>query len=171
MGRLTFLPLDCSLVLEDESLNTETNETQAVDNRPLFLKDARYQGELHNAPYALSVTSPKIEPIDKRMLKANAHEAMQHQANQQIQMLKKQAELMMKQAREIEERLEISHAIYKADINFEPVINGIYHLYQKEDGAQVLSMVAPYEWGKKMPFAQYLHTVRLLGDRTWDVLS
>ena len=171
MGSLTFLPLDCSLVLEDATLNTETNETQAVDNRPLFLKDARYQGELHNAPYALSVTSPKIEPIDKRMLKANAHEAMQHQANKQIQMLKKQAELLMKQARDIEERLEISHAIYKADINFEPVINGIYHLYQKEDGTQVLSMVAPYEWGKNMPFAQYLHTVRLLGDRTWDVLS
>ena len=171
MGSLTFYALDCSFVLEDENLNTETKETQEPDNRPLFLKDARYQGELHNAPYALSVTSPKIEPIDKRMLKANAHEAMQHQANQQIQMLKKQAELLMKQARDIEERLEISHAIYKADINFEPVINGIYHLYQKEDGTQVLSMVAPYEWGKNMPFAQYLHTVRLLGDRTWDVLS
>jgi hypothetical protein len=171
LGSLTFYALDCSFVLEDENLNTETKETQEPDNRPLFLKDARYQGELHNAPYALSVTSPKIEPIDKRMLKANAHEAMQHQANQQIQMLKKQAELLMKQARDIEERLEISHAIYKADINFEPVINGIYHLYQKEDGTQVLSMVAPYEWGKNMPFAQYLQTVRLLGDRTWDVLS
>jgi hypothetical protein len=171
LGSLTFYALDCSFVLEDENLNTETKETQEPDNRPLFLKDARYQGELHNAPYALAVTSPKIEPIDKRMLKANAHEAMQHQANQQIQMLKKQAELLMKQARDIEERLEISHAIYKADINFEPVINGIYHLYQKEDGTQVLSMVAPYEWGKNMPFAQYLQTVRLLGDRTWDVLS
>jgi len=77
----------------------------------------------------------------------------------------------MKQAKAIEERLEISHAIYQADINFEPVINGIYHLYQKEDGTQVLSMVAPYEWGKNMPFSHYLHTVRLLGDRTWDVIS
>ena len=147
------------------------NTNIVVDNRPKFLKDAIYQGELSNAPYALSVSSPKIEPIDKRLLKANAHESMQHQAEQQISMLKKQAELLMKQAKEIEERLVVSHAIYKADINFEPIINGIYHLYQKEDGSQQLSMVAPYEWGKKMPFQAYLHTVRLMADRTWDVLA
>jgi hypothetical protein len=149
------------------------NETTNIvpDNRPKFLKDAIYQGELSSAPYALSVSSPKIEPIDKRLLKANAHESMQHQAEQQISMLKKQAELLMKQAKEIEERLAVSHAIYKADINFEPIINGIYHLYQKEDGTQQLSMVAPYEWGNKMPFQAYLHTVRLMADRTWEVLA
>jgi hypothetical protein len=32
-------------------------------------------------------------------------------------------------------------------------------------------MVAPYEWGKEMPFAEFLHTVRLLADKTWDVLA
>ena len=156
--------------MENEKLSTDPVDSAEVDKRPLFLKDARYQGELHNAPYALSVTSPKIEPIDKRLLKANAYEAMQHQAEQQIQMLKKQAELLMKQAKAIEHRLEVSHAIYQADINFEPVINGIYHVYQKDNGTQVLSMVAPYEWGAKMPFSEFLYTVRLLGDRTWDIL-
>lgn len=155
----------------EEHIETPEGETlPEVDRRPLFLKDARYQGELHNAPYALTVTSPKIEPVDKRMLKANAHEAMQHQAEQQVLMLKKQAELLIKQAKAIEERLALSHAIYKADINFEPVINGIYHLYQKEDGTQVLSMVAPYEWGRSTPYSQFLHTVRLLADKTWEIL-
>ena len=151
--------------MEEENKHTET------DHRPLFLKDAIYQGELSQAPYALSVSSPKIEPIDKRLLVANAHESMQHQAEQQIQMLRKQAELLIKQAKQIEERLALSHAIYKADMNFEPVIHGIYHVYQKEDGSQVLSMVAPYEWGLKMPYAQFLHTVRLLADRTWEILA
>lgn len=145
------------------------NDTQP-DNRPLVLKDALFQGESHSAPYALSVSSPKIEPIDKRLLVANAHESMQHQAEQQITMLKKQAELLMKQAKAIEERLTLSHAIYKADINFEPVIHGIYHVYQKDDGSQVLSMVAPYEWGKKTPYT-FLNTVRLLADRTWEILA
>ena len=140
------------------------------DNRPLVLKDALFQGESHSAPYALSVSSPKIEPIDKRLLVANAHESMQHQAEQQITMLKKQAELLMKQAKAIEERLTLSHAIYKADINFEPVIHGIYHVYQKDDGSQVLGMVAPYEWGKNAPYT-FLNTVRLLADRTWEILA
>lgn len=146
-------------------------ENEITDNRPDYLKDALYQGELSQAPYALTVSSPKIEPIDKRLLKANAHEAMQHQAQQQIDMLRKQAALLIQQARDIEKRLEVSHAIYQASINFEPVIGGIYHLYQKDDGTQVLSMVAPYEWGKEMPFAEFLHTVRLLADKTWDVLA
>lgn len=146
-------------------------ETDGKDLRPLYLKDAIYQGELSQAPYALSVSSPKIEPVDKRLLKANAHEAMQHQAEQQIQMLRKQAELLLKQAKEIENRLQVSHEIYKADVNFEPVIGGIYHLYQRKDGTQVLTLVAPYEWGKTMPYEMYLHTVRLLPDRTWDILA
>ena len=67
-------------------------------------------------------------------------------------------------------RLALSHAIYKADINFEPVIHGIYHVYQKDDGTQVLSMVAPYEWGKNAPYT-FLNTVRLLADRTWEILA
>lgn len=153
-----------------EDLNATDSES-AVDTRPRFLREAVYQGELHAAPYALSVTSPKIEPIDKRLLKANAHESMQYQAEQQIAMLKKQAALLIDQAKAIEERLALSHSIYKAEINFEPVIHGIYHLYQKSDGTQILSMVAPYEWGKKMPFESWIHTVRLLADKTWEILA
>lgn len=149
----------------------ENEESNIPDNRPLVLKDAVYQGEMHNAPYAISISSPKIEPIDKRLLVANAHESMQHQAEQQILMLRKQAQLLINQAKEIEARVEMSHAIYKADLNFEPIIHGIYHLYQKDDGSQVLSMIAPYEWGKSAAFHTYLHTVRLLADRTWEILA
>ena len=66
--------------MSEKEKQQDDQSQEGKDNRPLFLKDAVYQGELHNAPYALSVSSPKIEPIDKRMLKANAHEAMQHLA-------------------------------------------------------------------------------------------
>lgn len=149
-------------------MEEEINEEK--DNRPKFLREAIFQGELSTAPYAISVSSPKIELVDKRMVKANAHEAMQHQAEQQIQMLRKQAAVLIQQAKEIEKRLEISHAIYKADINFEPVIGVIYHLYQKNDGKQVLSMVAPYEWGKNAPY-EFVNTVKLLADRTWEILA
>jgi hypothetical protein len=43
-------------------------------------------------------------------------------------------------------------------------------VYQKDDGTQVLSMVAPYEWGKNAPYT-FLNTVRLLADRTWEILA
>ncbi len=154
-----------------KAVQMNENSVEKEDERHPWLKDALYQGELSQSPYALSVNSPKIEPIDKRMVKANAHEAMVHHAEQQMHMLRKQAELLLKQARDIEKRLEISHSIYKADIGFEPVIGGVYHLYERKEGTRVLSMVAPYEWGREMPFVTYLNTVQLLADRTWQVLE
>jgi hypothetical protein len=95
---------------------------------------------------------------------------MQYQANQQISIIKQQAELLMEQARKIEERMEISRKIYEADLNFEPVIGTTYHVYEK-NGRTVLSLVAPYEWGKKMPFDHHVCSATLLGDKSWDLVK
>lgn len=133
-------------------------------------KDALYQGPDKFSPIPLSVSSPKINPVDKRLLKANAFETMQYQANQQIMMLKKQADLLMEQARSIEERLIISQKIYEADINFEPVIGTVYHVYEKNDKT-VLSLVGPNEWGRKIPYDRHVCTARLLADKSWELLK
>ena len=93
---------------------------------------------------------------------------MQKQANQQINMLKKQAETIMEQVRQIENRLQVSYGIYEAEMKFTPKIGEEYHLYQK-DGGKVLSFISPNEWGNNMPYDQFLATVLLLADRTWEV--
>lgn len=133
-------------------------------------KDALYQGPDKFSPIPLSVSSPKINPVDKRLVKANAFETMQHQANQQIMMLKKQADLLMEQARQIEDRLIISQRIYEADLNFEPVIGTIYHVYEK-NGKTVLSLVAPHEWGRSQPYEKHVCSARLLADKSWELLK
>ncbi len=133
-------------------------------------KDAIYQGEDSLSPIPLSISSPPIKPEDKRLIKANAYESMKQQANQQIDMLKKQAELIMKQVKEIEERVEFSKLIYQSDLNFEPVIGNIYHLYQHREKI-TLTMIAPYEWGNKCPFEKFLYSASLLADRTWKILN
>jgi superfamily I DNA and/or RNA helicase len=144
-------------------------ETTQNPNDP-FKKDALYQGQDKFSPIPLTVSSPKINPIDKRLVKATAFETMQYQANQQISIIKQQAELLMEQARKIEERMEISRKIYEADLNFEPVIGTTYHVYEK-NGRTVLSLVAPYEWGKKMPFDLHVCSATLLGDKSWDLVK
>jgi hypothetical protein len=144
-------------------------ETTQNPNDP-FKKDALYQGQDKFSPIPLTVSSPKINPIDKRLVKATAFETMQYQANQQISIIKQQAELLMEQARKIEERMEISRKIYEADLNFEPVIGTTYHVYEK-NGRTVLSLVAPYEWGKKMPFDHHVCSATLLGDKSWDLVK
>lgn len=133
-------------------------------------KDAIYQGPDKFAPIPLSVSSPKINPVDKRLVKANAFETMQYQANQQILMLKKQADLLLEQARQIEERLIVSQKIYEADLNFEPVIGTIYHVYEKNNKT-ILSLVAPPEWGNKLPFDRHVCSARLLADKSWELLK
>jgi hypothetical protein len=133
-------------------------------------KDALYQGPDKFSPIPLSVSSPKIQPVDKRLVKATAFETMQYQANQQIMMLKKQADLLIDQARLIEERLIISQRIYEADLNFEPVIGTVYHVYEKDEKT-VLSLVSPDEWGRKMPFTRHVCSAKLLGDKSWELLK
>jgi hypothetical protein len=130
-----------------------------------------YTGNQAFAPIPLHVGSAIIRPIDKGKLKVTALETVEKQANQQISMLKKQAELIMQQVREIEIRVRIAEEIYTADISFEPVIGNDYHLYEKKSSDRVLSMLSPADWGKKIPFEKFVASVKLLGDRTWEVLE
>lgn len=135
-------------------------------------KSTYYTGEAKFSPVPMSVSSPVIKLIDKNKVRANAVEAMHMQAQQQIGMLRKQAELIMQQVRDIEDRLKISELIYKADMRFKPVMGQVYHLYEKETQGQFLvSMIAPHEWGRSKSYKRHLSTIRLLSDSTWDVLD
>ena len=85
--------------------------------------------------------------------------------------LVEQMQTLMKQANEIKNRVELSERIYDAEIGFEPIIGHRYHVYQKENGKDVISMIAPSEWGRSYKYARYLGEVLLLADHTWDVLE
>ena len=124
------------------------------------------------SPIATHVGSAIIRPIDKGKLKSIALETVEKQSTQQIAMLRRQADLIMMQVREIEERIRIAAEIYRADMTFEPVIGNIYHLYEREQTAKrLLSMIAPQEWTSRTnPMPRFVATVRLNADRTWDVL-
>jgi hypothetical protein len=96
-------------------------------------QEESYSGPANLSPIPLSIGSPVIRPEDKNKIKANAVEAMNHYADQEILLLKRQADLIMTQVREIESRLKISEQIYQSDFRFTPVVNQVYHLYEKED--------------------------------------
>jgi hypothetical protein len=83
--------------------------------------------------------------------------------------LYQQMEVLAKQAKLISERKEISERIYDAAMGFEPIINETYYLYEKEDGTDLLSLVAPHEWGRSFKYSRFLAKVLLLADHTWDV--
>lgn len=121
--------------------------------------------------YAHHVGSALIQPLDKSKIKAKALVSMQHQAEQQMSQLKKQLDLILSQAKELQERVEISKLIYQCQMNFEPVVGENYYLYQKEDESFMLSLIAPEQWGKNKSFKAHIASLKLLGDHTWQVLE
>ena len=112
-----------------------------------------------------------VIPTKEGDIKSKAVSAMEHQTDIQLQQIKEQMNLLAKQANNIKERVEISQMIYHAKIKFEPLISHIYHLYQDDSGAYILLMIGPKEWRRKKCPYQYISSVKLLADHTWELIK
>ena len=122
-------------------------------------------------PYAHTIGAPVIKPVDKGKVKGRAMAAMNQQVESQMSQLYEQMQLLAEQANKLQDRVAISNRIYDAEINFQPLISHIYHLYKREvSGVYVLSMIGPKEWGRSEPIGTFTATVKLLADHTWDIL-
>ena len=121
-------------------------------------------------PYPHHVGGIVIKPEDTGKIKSRALTAMREQTDIQMNQIQKQVELLMQQANDLKERVEISEKIYLADLSFEPIIGQTYHLYLKEDVYKWL-LIGPEDWGKLPKTLEYVGTVKMLGDHTWDVIS
>ncbi len=119
--------------------------------------------------YAHMAGGAVIKPEDMGKVKGKAQMAMRQQTYDQLEKIRRQMEFLSQQALAIKQRVDISERIYDARMSFEPVINHNYYLYERKDGTDLLSMVAPEEWGRKMPFNRFLAKVFLLADHTWNV--
>lgn len=122
-------------------------------------------------PFAHHVGSALIRPADMGKVKSRALGAMEQQTHLQMKQIFEQMEKLAEQAEKIRRRVEVSHDIYRCQMGFEPLIGQVYHLYEKEDGGKVLSMIAPNEWGRSFPYKTHVETVKMLGDHTWEVIE
>ncbi len=120
--------------------------------------------------YPHTIGSIAVKPEDVGKLKSRALSAMHQQTGMQLLQIQKQVELLVNQANAIKNRMDISEKIYGASISFEPFVGNTYHLYKNEDEYKLM-MIAPDEWGKKRPSTlEFISTVLLLSDHTWEVL-
>ena len=92
---------------------------------------------------------------------------MEHHANRQIDSLKQQAALLVKQATEIQNRMELAQLISTAQYSFKPIMLKEYYLYERS-GKYILTLIAPEEWDGKIPYGECVARVRQLGDSTWE---
>jgi transcriptional regulator of heat shock response len=123
-------------------------------------------------PYAHTIGAPVIKPVDKGKVKGRAMAAMNQQVDSQMNQLYEQMHLLAEQAKKLQERVDISNRIYDAEINFQPLISHIYHLYKNEEsGKHIMSMIGPNEWGRSKPVGSFIATVKMLADHTWDIIA
>lgn len=119
--------------------------------------------------YGHTVGGAVIRPEDMGKVKGRSVLAMRQQTDLQMAQIYKQMQLLAEQANLIKKRVEVSERIYSAQMSFEPVINHTYYLYERKDGTDVLSMIAPDEWGRSRPFRRFVARAHMLADHTWDV--
>ncbi len=126
-----------------------------------------YHRQMSVLPYSASVSGALIKPNEEGIIRHHALTAMEEQTNMQLTQIRQQIELLAIQAKEIQQRKELSMIIYDAKLSFNPVIGQTYYLYEKEDGTHLVSMVGPREWGVKIPYKSFVAAVKLLADHTW----
>jgi Protein of unknown function (DUF2452) len=144
----------------------KVTQTHYNDQGEKFTNEEIYHKQLSVLPYSASVSGAVIKPTELGVIRHQALSAMEEQTNMQLTQIRQQIELLAVQAREIQKRKELSMIIYDSKISFAPVIGQIYHLYEKEDGSHLVSMISPKEWGKRAPY-KFLAAVKLLADHTW----
>ena len=103
------------------------------------------------------------------VVKNDSLTAMEHHANKQIESLREQANLLVKQAEEIRNRVELARLISTARFGFKPVLLKPYYLYRDKEGNLTMTLIAPEEWDS--PYGECIATVRQLGDSTWEKIT
>ncbi|WP_420460593.1 DUF2452 domain-containing protein [Neolewinella sp.] len=124
----------------------------------------------HLLPYAHERGGATIKPVDRGKIKGLAMRAMYEQTDMQLDQIRAQIELLARQANEIQQRMTVSERIYEAEMRIDPIVSRTYYLYERSNGTNVLSLVSPAEWGARPPY-DYIATVKLLGDHTWEVVE
>jgi L-lactate utilization protein LutB len=119
--------------------------------------------------FAHSVGGAVIKPEDAGKIKSKALTSMRQQTERSMHQLYKQMQLLAEQANEIKQRVEISERIYQIEMKFEPLVGHYYFLYEREDGTDFLSIIAPDEWGRSKKQVKAISKILLLADHTWEV--
>jgi hypothetical protein len=156
-----------------QEIDKKNQETRPIDISQIDLEKLKEKTAENPSllPYAHTVGGVVIKPEDEGKIKTNALEAMYQQTDMQMEQLYKQMQLLAAQAKDINTRKLISERVYQAEMRFEPLIGRIYYLYERNEKADVLSLIAPNEWGRSKKYANCIATIRLLADHTWEIIE
>lgn len=109
-------------------------------------------------PYPVSTLSPPIVPNDLTSFKSRGISEVERDLQQKLTEIREQYLKAI-------DHFNWNKLVYEAEIRFEPIVGGTYHLYEMRNG-RALSMISPDQWPHR-----HLATVRLNVDRQWLVVE
>ncbi len=123
--------------------------------------------------YPMEVGSPAFAPIKIVEEKDKAINVARQNAKQEYERIMEQAEILMKQARALQARLDATELVHRAKFSFNPIHGKIYHLYfDKRNSENILIQSSPSEWSCGIPENwTYSMAVKKLGDSTWALVE
>ena len=123
--------------------------------------------------YPMEVGSPAFAPIKIVEEKDKAINVARQNAKQEYERIMEQAEILMKQARALQARLDATELVHRAKFSFNPIHGKIYHLYfDKRNSENILIQSGPSEWSCGIPENwTYSMAVKKLGDSTWALVE
>jgi len=121
-------------------------------------------------PYALDRGAPKFDLIDIKSIKDQEYNLSIKQAQQEFDKLKEIAIVINNQAKQIKDRMELTHLIYQAEYNFKPVAGNTYWLAKNtEKNIFILCLLGPKDWSGGPPeMYEYIQQVRSLPNGLWE---
>jgi hypothetical protein len=94
-------------------------------------------------------------------------------AKHEYDRIMEQANVLMKQAKALQSRLDVTEQVHAAKFSFNPLHGKVYHLYfDHRQQTNVLIQTGPDEWTCGVPeHWTFKLTVKKLGDSTWEEIE
>ena len=130
------------------------SQDKKPDNVVFNTESQKYDAALK--PYSTSVGAPVITIPDTITWKNRSINKINHKVGAKYLELKAEYEKMMRE-------FEDNQLIFDADFTFEPIIGQIYHLYNRKNGKNFLSIIAPEQCNFDCIGSFYLNV-----DQIWE---
>lgn len=96
----------------------------------------------------------------------NSEESVKHTALNKLDVIGEQIRFLQKQAMEILQDASNNAQLHQIPCNFVKVSGNIYHLYERESGEKLWSLVSPNEFGSNKSL-KHLGSYRLEADKSF----
>jgi hypothetical protein len=123
--------------------------------------------------YPMEVGAPVFAPVKVLEEKDKAVNVARQNAKLEYDRIMEQAEVLMKQAKALQQRLDATETVHRAKFSFNPIHGKVYHLYfDSKNQTDILIQNGPNEWSCGIPgHWTYSYAVKKLGDSTWAVVE